>query len=52
MTNSEHWPFPIHNGERTEASKKLLSQESYKSLESVLYSDPVIDTNLEEDALL
>lgn len=50
--NNPLWPFPIHNGERTEASKKLLQKDSVHDLEAVLYSDPVTDTNLEEEALL
>lgn len=50
--NNPLWPFPIHNGERTEAYKKLLQKDSVRDLEAVLYSDPVTDTNLEEEALL
>lgn len=50
--NNPLWPFPIHKGERTEASKKLLQRDSAQDLEAVLYSDQVTDTNLEEESLL
>ena len=50
--NNPLWPFPIHNGERTESSKSLLQKTSTHDLEAVLYSDPVTDTNLEEEAIL
>ena len=50
--NNPLWPFPIHNGERTEASKVLLQKYPTKDLEAVLYSDPVNATNLEEEALV
>lgn len=50
--NNPLWPFPIHNGERTEASKALLKKNSTHGLEAVLYSDPVTNTNLEEEAIL
>lgn len=50
--NNPLWPFPIHNGERTKASKKLLEKDSAQDLEAVLYSNPVNDTNLEEEALV
>jgi hypothetical protein len=54
--NNPMWPFPIHNGVRTAASERLLSNANRtkylsKSLDSVLESDPVVDTRLEEDAI-
>ena len=51
------WPFPIHNGERTEASKMLILKSrslegSFKlDLESALYYKQPIDTNQEQEAL-
>lgn len=54
--NNPLWPFAIHNGERTEASKKLLKQdqkESTQGLSDAVYCrDRVSDTNLEEEALV
>ena len=59
--NNLLWPFPIHNGERTAASLKILKARNnpadYEgtvvfSLESALYSKPKINTNEEEDAPL
>lgn len=64
MTNQHEnllWPFPIHNGERTLASLKILKTRNNPadcdgivvvSLESALHSKPKINTNEEEDALL
>lgn len=49
-------PFPIHNGERTEASKNLLQKNreySTQCLDYAVYSrDSVTDTNTEEEALI
>lgn len=54
--NNPLWPFPIHNGERTESSKKLLKKdqkESTQGLSDAVYCrDRVTDTNLEEESLL
>lgn len=55
MNNDIIWPFPIHNGERTEASKILILKsrsESSKPLEFVLEYKHPINTDEEEDALL
>jgi hypothetical protein len=56
----QNWPFPIFNGERTEASKLLIAKgrnpdknegSYYLSLESAVhYVDP-INTNEEKEAL-
>ena len=57
--NNPLWPFPVHNGQRTEASKVLLrkvdkTEGSFPlSLQAVVeYPDRVTDTRLEEDALM
>lgn len=54
--NNLLWPFPIHNGERTEASKKLLQKDREDSTQGLDYAvycrDSVTDTNLEKEALL
>lgn len=55
--NNLLWPFPIHNGERTEASKQILKvlksrNDSKENLEGVLYFDPVTNTFSEEEALI
>lgn len=54
--NNPLWPFPIHNGERTVASKKLLKKDQKESTQSLLDAvycrDRVNDTNLEEEALV
>jgi hypothetical protein len=60
MTSSDWvWPFPIHNGERTEASKLLLVKDRnpdktegdfYYDLESAVYYVYPIDTNEEKEA--
>ena len=55
------WPFPIHNGERTEASKlimKICKERNpdkiegafYYDLDSVLNFSPPVDTNEEKEA--
>lgn len=54
--NNPLWPFPVHNGVRTAASEELLENANgtkylRKQLDSVLESDPVVNTRLEEDAL-
>jgi hypothetical protein len=54
--NNPLWTFPIHNGERTQASKNLLKkdqEDSTQGLDYALYCrDSVTDTNLEEEALV
>lgn len=55
------WPFPIHNGERTEASKLIMTickprnidkteGSLYYDLEFVLNFGPPVDTNKEKEA--
>ena len=54
--NNPLWPFPTHNGERTQASKNLLQkdrEDSTQGLDYAVYSrDSVTCTNLEEEALV
>ena len=55
MINDLIWPFPIHNGERTEASKMLIlksREQDDRPLEFVLEYTYPINTDNEEDALL
>jgi len=33
--NNPLWPFPIHNGERTEVSKKLLKKDQKESAQGL-----------------
>lgn len=50
----QNWPFPIHNGERTEASKLIIKKghnpdknegSFYLSLENAIKYVPPVDTN-------
>lgn len=56
-----NWPFPIHNGERTEASKLIMTickprnidktkWDFYYDLDSVLNYESPVDTNEEKEA--
>ena len=51
-----NWPFPIHNGERTESSSNLLKLKVFEkppeSLLEYLHSDPVRNTEDEQPALM
>jgi hypothetical protein len=54
--NNPKWPFPIHNGQRTEASSNLLKfkvfEKPSETLLEYLHSDPVRNTEDEQPALI
>jgi hypothetical protein len=54
--NNPNWPFPIHNGQRTEASSNLLKFKTFEkppeTLLEYLHSDPVRNTQDEQTALM